>query len=47
VGSAADAPTPAERQAALERTRRIAELAAAGLSPADIRQRLNDAPQPP
>ena len=37
----------ADRQAATERNRRIAELAAAGLSPADIRQRLNDAPQPP
>ena len=49
VGSTADAPTPtpAERQAALERTRRIAELAAAGLSPAEIRQRLHEAPQPP
>ena len=49
AGGAADAPppTPAERQAALERTRRIAELAAAGLSPAEIRQRLHEAPQPP
>ena len=49
VGSAADAPTPtpAERQAAVERTRRIAELAAAGLSPTEIRQRLHEAPQPP
>ena len=47
VGGAADAPTLAERQAALERTRRIAELAAAGLSPAEIRQRLHEAPQPP
>ena len=40
------APT-ADRQAARERTRRVAELAAQGLSPAEIRQRLNDAPQPP
>ena len=37
----------ADRQAACERARRIAELAAQGLSPAEIRQRLNDAPQPP
>ncbi len=29
------------------RQRRIAELAAAGLSPAEIRRRLDDAPQPP
>jgi DNA-binding Lrp family transcriptional regulator len=49
VGGTANAPVPtaAARQAAIERTRRIAELAAAGLSPADIRQRLNEAPQPP
>ena len=40
------APT-ADRQAARERTRRVAELAAQGLSPAEIRDRLNDAPQPP
>ena len=37
----------ADRQAAAERTRQVAELAAQGLSPAQIRQRLNDAPQPP
>ena len=43
----APAPTAAARQAAVERTRRIAELAAAGLSPAAIRQRLAEAPQPP
>lgn len=40
-------PDPAARQAEIARTRRIAELAAEGLSPAEIRQRLNDAPQPP
>ncbi len=38
---------PAARQARIERNRRTAELAAQGLSPADIRQRLNDAAQPP
>lgn len=40
------APTT-DRQAAGERTRRVAELAAQGLSPAEIRRRLDDAPQPP
>ena len=44
----APALTPvADRQTALNRNRRIAELAAQGLSPADIRQRLSEAPQPP
>ena len=43
----APAPSAADQQAALERARRIAELAAAGCSPAEIRQRLNDAPQGP
>lgn len=38
---------PAARQAVLERNRKIAELAAQGLSPAAIRERLSDAPQPP
>ncbi len=49
VANEPDAPTPsaAARQAALERTQRAAELAAAGLSLAEIRQRLHDAPQPP
>ena len=37
----------ADRQAAAARTHRVAELAAQGLSPAEIRQRLDDAPQPP
>ena len=37
----------ADRQAAAARTRRVAELAAQGLSPAEIRQRLADGPQPP
>ena len=41
------APTAAEQHAARERTRWIAELAAAGLSPTEIRQRLGEAPQPP
>jgi DNA-binding Lrp family transcriptional regulator len=49
VGNDSTAAPPAVEQlhAARERTRWIAELAAAGLSPAEIRQRLNDAPQPP
>ena len=38
---------PAGHRAAVERNRRTAELAAQGLSPAEIRERLNDAPQPP
>lgn len=38
---------PADAPAAAARTRRAAELAAQGLSIAEIRQRLNDAPQPP
>ena len=42
-----DAPDPAARQAEIARTHRIAELAAEGLSPAEIRQRLNHTPQPP
>lgn len=46
-GPGAPASTAADRQAALERNRRIAELAAAGLSPAEIRQRLRDPPQGP
>ncbi|WP_034433443.1 hypothetical protein, partial [Candidatus Contendibacter odensensis] len=46
-GSNTPAPTAAEQHAARERTRWIAELAAAGLSPTEIRQRLGEAPQPP
>ncbi|MBK8168653.1 MAG: hypothetical protein IPK64_22120 [bacterium] len=38
---------PAAHQTALARNRRMAELAAQGLSPAEIRRRLDDAPQPP
>ena len=38
---------PAAHRAAIERNRLTAELAAQGLSPAEIRERLNDAPQPP
>lgn len=38
---------PATRQADLDRNRRIAELAAQGCTRAEIRQRLNDAAQPP
>ena len=41
------AADPAGRQAALDRARRMAELAAQGLSPADVRRRMNDDPQPP
>jgi uncharacterized membrane protein len=41
----APAPTTADQQTA--RAQRIAELAAAGLSPAEIRQRLRDPPQGP
>jgi DNA-binding Lrp family transcriptional regulator len=43
----APAPTTADQQAARARAQRIAELAAAGLSPAEIRQRLRDPPQGP
>lgn len=38
---------PAGHQARIARNRRMAELAAQGLSPTEIRQRLGDAPQPP
>ena len=38
---------PAAHQATVARNRRLAELAAQGLSPAEIRRRLGDAPQPP
>lgn len=41
------ASSAAERHAVAERNRRIAELLAEGLTPAEIRQRLDDAPQPP
>lgn len=38
---------PAAHRARIERNRRMAELAAQGLSPAEIRRRLDDGPQPP
>jgi DNA-binding Lrp family transcriptional regulator len=47
VDAGVPAPKAADRQAALERNRRIAELAATGLSPAEVRRRLSDDPQGP
>lgn len=38
---------PTAHQTAIARNRRMAELAAQGLSPAEIRRRLDDGPQPP
>jgi len=47
VDAGVPAPEAADRSAALERNRRIAELAATGLSPAEVRRRLSDEPQGP